>query len=69
MSDWQGAVHCRNRAQVLRMIADETDNDDHQQSLRRVAVYYETLAAALDIEGKTRTPAPANETLKGKFGQ
>ena len=48
MGDWQRAVHYRNRAEMLRTMADETDHADHQRSLRRVAEYYEKLAASLD---------------------
>jgi hypothetical protein len=58
MGDWTAAVHYRNRAEMLRKIADETDDSHHRQSLRRAAEYYEKMAAAL--EAKIRTPAPAN---------
>jgi hypothetical protein len=50
MLDWRHAVHYRNRAEMLRTIADETPREDHKRSLRRIAEYYEKLAAASERE-------------------
>lgn len=47
---WRQAVHHRNRAELLRTIADETEQDRYRESLRRVAEYYEKMAASLERE-------------------
>jgi hypothetical protein len=47
MGDWRDAVRYRNRAELLRTIADDTPHDDYQTALRRVAEYYEKMAASL----------------------
>jgi hypothetical protein len=51
-SDWRRAVHYRNRAEILRTIADETEHDGHKRSLRNVAEYYEKIASSLEREAK-----------------
>ena len=37
---------------MLRTIADDTDDDEHRLSLRKIAVYYDKIAAALEREAK-----------------
>jgi hypothetical protein len=53
MSDWRQAVHCRNRAEMLRTIADEIEHDGHKRSLRQIAEHYETIATSLEREAKS----------------
>lgn len=48
MSDWRKAVSHRNRAHVLRAIADETEHEEHRETLRRVAEDFEKLADSLE---------------------
>lgn len=50
MGDWRDAVHCRNRAELLRKIADETPDENCKLALRNVAEYYGKLAASLEHE-------------------
>jgi GTP cyclohydrolase I len=45
-------VGCRNRAEILRIIAENTPNESHRESLRRVAEYYDAMAASLEREIK-----------------
>lgn len=54
MSDWRKAVSHRNRAHVLRAIADETEQEEHSETLRRVAEHFEKLADSLErtVRGK-----------------
>jgi hypothetical protein len=55
MSDWRTAVHYRNRAEILRTIADEIEHDDHKLSLRKVAIHLDKLADTLEREGRSAT--------------
>jgi hypothetical protein len=48
MRDWRTAIYYRNRAEILRTIADVTEHADHQRSLRCVADHYDTMAAAIE---------------------
>ena len=48
MSNWRAAVHYRNRAGMLLLIAEEIPRDDHKESLKRVAEYFEEMAASLE---------------------
>jgi len=50
MCDELEAVLCRNRAGLLRALADETTDADHKESLRRVAEYYDKMATAFEQE-------------------
>jgi GTP cyclohydrolase I len=52
MDCWRQAVHYRNRATLLRLIAEEPPRDDHKESLRRVAQYFEEMAVSLEREAK-----------------
>jgi hypothetical protein len=54
LGNWQDAVRYRNRAELLRTIADETPHDDQQEALRRVAEYYEKMAASLDDKARNQ---------------
>jgi len=49
------AVHYRNRAELLRTIAEETTQKEHSQALRKVAEFYDGLADA--VERDTRAKA------------
>lgn len=53
MSYWREAVHCRNRAEILRTIAHETELDAYKTALREVAEHYDALAARIERETKT----------------
>jgi hypothetical protein len=53
---WRQAVHYRNRAEMLRTIAEETDHGHHKAALRHVAEYYDTLAEKLERETRESTP-------------
>jgi hypothetical protein len=56
MSDqWRDVVRHRNRAEMLRTIAEETEHDEHRLSLRKIAAYYDKLATALERQTKTAT--------------
>jgi hypothetical protein len=48
MCDWRQAVQYRNRAAMLRTIADDIPHDDHKRSLRCIADYYELMATCLE---------------------
>jgi len=50
--NWRQAVHYRNRAQLLRAVADETPRMDHKRALLRVAEYYEKMAESLERKPK-----------------
>lgn len=50
MGDWKDAVHCRNRAELLRKIADESKDDAFKVAVRNVAQHYEKMAASLESE-------------------
>jgi hypothetical protein len=52
LSDLRSVVGCRNRAEILRIIAENTPNESHRESLRRVAEYYDAMAASLEREIK-----------------
>jgi len=52
---WRDAVHYRNRAMLLRAIADEIEGDDQKRALCRVAEYCEKVADALERETKAAT--------------
>jgi hypothetical protein len=52
MDSWRQAVHYRNRAVLLRLLAEEPPRDDHKASLRRVAQYFEEMAVSLEREAK-----------------
>jgi len=51
---WRQAVHYRNRAELLRSIAKETNHEAHKQALRNVAGYYDALADRLEQEAKSQ---------------
>lgn len=53
MSDWRTAVHYRNRAEVLRAIAEEIDHDDHRLTLRKIAADLDKVAVALERDART----------------
>lgn len=55
MSDWRSAVHYRNRAEVLRAIADELDRADHKETLTRVAMQLDEIADRLEREARKPT--------------
>jgi len=48
MSDLRRVVDYRNRAEILRTIAEDTPHQDHMESLRRVAAYYDAMADSLE---------------------
>jgi hypothetical protein len=54
MGDWRVAVYYRNRAEILRTIAEVTEHADHQRSLRSVAEYYEKMADSLEDEARSQ---------------
>jgi hypothetical protein len=54
MGDWRVAVYYRNRAEMLRTIAEVTEHADHQRSLRGVADYYEKLADSLEDTARSQ---------------
>ena len=54
MSDWRMAVHYRNRAELLRTIAEEIAQSEHSAALRRVAEFYETMADGLERETRAK---------------
>ena len=56
MSNLRRAVDYRNRAELLRSIADDTPLSEHRESLKRVARYYDSLADLAEQELKG-TPA------------
>jgi hypothetical protein len=60
MSNLTVAIQFRNRAELLRTIADETVYDEHRRSLRRVAQYYEAMAGSLE-RGQTLEPKPTKK--------
>lgn len=55
VSDWRMAVHYRNRAELLRTIAQEITHTEHGKALSKVAEYYESVADSL--ERNTRAKA------------
>jgi hypothetical protein len=52
MGDWRQAVHYRNRAELFRIVAEETDYADHRESLQRVAKHYDVMADLLEREAR-----------------
>ena len=52
MGEWKNAVHCRNRAELLRRIADESRDDAFKAAVRNVAQHYEKMATSLESELK-----------------
>ena len=52
---WRDAVHYRNRAELLRAVADEIDHEDHGRTLRKIAADLDKLAIALEQEARTDT--------------
>jgi hypothetical protein len=52
MSNWRQAVRYRNRAEMLRTIADDVPHDDHKWSLRHMADCYEKMAAFLERDAE-----------------
>jgi len=56
MCDWREAVHCRNRAELLRSIADRAADDEDRQSLRKAAEHYDKVAAAMEREVRRTIP-------------
>ena len=58
MCDWRNAVLYRNRAELLREIAMETDHVFHKQALMRVAEYYDAMAEALDCDVRQKPTTP-----------
>lgn len=48
MTDWQMAVHCRNRAELLRTIAEEITHSEHSKALRKVAEFCDSMADSLE---------------------
>jgi hypothetical protein len=49
------AVHYRNRAEILRTIAEETTENEHSKALRKAAEYYDAMADALRLEAQVKT--------------
>jgi hypothetical protein len=52
MDNWRQAVHYRNRAELLRTIADETEHADHRKSLQQIAKHYDAMADSLEREAR-----------------
>lgn len=50
MIDWKNAVQCRNRAEMLRNLAEKSKDDAFNIALRNVAAHYEKMAAELECE-------------------
>lgn len=50
MTDWKDAVQCRNRAEMLRALADKSKDDAFKFALRNVAVHYDKMADELECE-------------------
>ncbi|HLY05059.1 MAG TPA: hypothetical protein VKR31_04865 [Rhizomicrobium sp.] len=46
MSDWRKAVQFRNRAELLRTIADEVEQEGHREALQRIAEHFDAMAAS-----------------------
>lgn len=55
MSDWRMAVHYRNRAELLRTIAEEIAHREHSTALIKVAEFYDAMADS--VERDTRSKA------------
>lgn len=54
MSDWRMAVHYRNRAELLRTIADEITHVDYCKTLRKVAEVYDLMADSLERDTRAK---------------
>lgn len=52
MTNWKDAVQCRNRAEMLRDLADKSKDDAFQAAVRNVAAHYEKMADELECDLK-----------------
>jgi hypothetical protein len=55
MVDWKDAVQCRNRAEMLRDIADKSKDNEFKAALLNVATQYESMAASVELELRGQT--------------
>ena len=50
MGDWKDAVQCRNRAELLRELADKSEDGAFRSAVRNVATHYEKMAESLECD-------------------
>lgn len=50
MGDWKDAIQFRNRAEMLRNLADKSKDDAHKTDLRKIATQYEKAASLLELK-------------------
>ena len=50
MVNWTDAVQCRNRAELLRELADKSEDDAFKAAVRNVAVHYEKMAESVEYD-------------------
>lgn len=59
MGAWKDAVQCRNRAEMLKNVADNSEDEIFRIAALNVARHYETMASSLELELRAKAIATA----------
>ena len=52
MDSWRRSVQCRDRGQLMRVMAEEALDAERKESLLHLAKYYDALAVSLEREAR-----------------